>query len=163
MRRGRDSIHGRLRHDQQQHSGTDRDFAGKGSGMSRDEYHRGRNGGPEGCHRHGSRHAVIAVCYRSGDQKEDGLRCQTRPLGHSSAQLFVLGNGLAQFVSLLFLPFLKLPLHGLNFAFDTPPCGASPDAQHSAPIGKPNTDTAPLRSTGVIVGRPGRARRPVLN
>ena len=59
----------------------------------------------------------------------------------SSVQIRLISrNGFAKFVGLLLFPFLKLPLHGLNFAFGTPPFGASPDAQHSAAIGKPNTD-----------------------
>jgi hypothetical protein len=61
------------------------------------------------------------------------------PAPYGSDQLFVPSNSFAKFISLL-LPFLKFPLHGLNFAFGTPPFGASPDAQHSAAIGKPNTD-----------------------
>jgi hypothetical protein len=62
------------------------------------------------------------------------------PAPYGSDQPFVPSNGFAKFVGLHLFPLLKLPLHGLNFAFGTPPFGASPDAQHSAPIGKPNTD-----------------------
>jgi hypothetical protein len=62
------------------------------------------------------------------------------PAHYESDQLFVPSNGFAKFVGLRLFPFLKLPIHGLNFAFGTPPFGASPDAQHSAAIGKPNTD-----------------------
>ena len=48
-------------------------------------------------------------------------------------------DGLTKFVGLL-LPFLQLPLHGLNFSFGAPPFDAGPNAQRSAAIRKPDAD-----------------------
>jgi hypothetical protein len=79
-------------------------------------------------------------CFRLGKkpgvaQKVD-LRNETTAAGVQ--QKSTVANGLQEFASLLLLPFLQFPFHGLDFPSRTPPFGASPHSQHSAAIGKPN-------------------------